>query len=91
MAKARVDIIDGLRAHDRSDDALRFVTPAVVWYREQFRRDLLAHPGRPADAVAELRHAITKGLAPAEVFHANFGLDPLRGYRAYDALVRPRK
>ncbi len=172
MALIRLSVADELRAHDRAADAVRFVEPAVVWYREQLHRDtasenakdklgigllqsgrwaealalfepmararpnnqpprfagnagiaaahlgntalaeemlarlgrgraqpnvhlqrarILAHLGRKDEAVEELRQMIDQGRAPAEVFHANFGLDPLRGFPAYDAFFHPRE
>ena len=63
-------------------------TPTLAFHIQRAR--VLAHRGRPDDAIAELRLATSKGLAATEFFHANFGLEPLRQYRAYDALVRPR-
>lgn len=63
-------------------------TPVPAFHIQRAR--VLAHRGQPADAVSELRMAIGKGLSATELFHANFGLEPLRTFAPFDALVRPR-
>ncbi len=70
MAKARVDIVDELRAHDRSDDAVRFVTPADVWYREQFRRDSTARTCRLQLATALMQIGAWRDVLPLLEAHA---------------------
>jgi len=54
------------------------------------RARALAHLGRKAEAVAELRHAVAGGISAAEQFHATLGFEPLQGFPAFDVLVRPR-
>lgn len=55
------------------------------------RARVLAHRGRADDAVAELRLAVGKGLSATELFHANFGFQPLRRHPGYIGLVEPRR
>ena len=67
---------------------LRATSPTNAFYLQRAR--LLAHMGRRDDAVAELRTMIARGLSAAELLHANIGVEPLRGYAPFEALVRPR-
>ena len=88
----------GIAAHHAGDTAvanemlarLRAESPASAFVFLQ-RARLLAHMGRREDAVVELRQAVEKGLSAAELFHANLGFEPLRGYSPFDALVAPRQ
>ncbi len=63
-------------------------TPTLAFHLQRAR--VLVHRGRNADAVGALRTAIGKGLSATELFHADFGFEPLRRYAPFDALVRPR-
>lgn len=64
-------------------------TPTPFFHLQRAR--VLAHRSRTLEAIAELRAATAKGLSATELFHANFGLEPLRRHPAYDALVKPRR
>ena len=68
---------------------LRSSTPNPAFHIQRAR--VLAHRGLATDAITELRAAMAKGLSAAELFHANFGLDPLRREPMYIALVQPRR
>lgn len=67
---------------------LRATSPTNMFYLQRAR--LLAHMGRRDDAVAELRTMIARGLSAVELLHANIGVEPLRGFPPFEALVRPR-
>jgi DNA-binding SARP family transcriptional activator/TolB-like protein/tetratricopeptide (TPR) repeat protein len=47
--------------------------------------------GEHGRAVDFLRRAIANGIVPARQFHTQPGLDPLRGYPPFDALIQPRR
>ena len=63
-------------------------TPLPIFHLQRAR--VFAHLGRLDAAVKELQQAVTKGLSPAELMHANFGLIPLAGHPGYEALMGER-
>ena len=63
-------------------------TPLPIFHMQRAR--VFAHLGRLDAAVKELQQAVSKGLSPAELMHANFGLIPLAGHPGYEALMGER-
>lgn len=63
-------------------------TPLPIFHMQRAR--VFAHLGRLDAAVKELQQAVAKGLSPAELMHANFGLIPLAGHPGYEALMGER-
>jgi hypothetical protein len=47
--------------------------------------------GERENAMQLLRDAVAQGVRPAAFFHAQPGLDPLRGHPPFDAMLRPRR
>ena len=55
------------------------------------RARVLAQLDRKTEALAELRQAVAAGVSAAQLAHANFAFDPLRGMPEYQALFLARK
>jgi tetratricopeptide (TPR) repeat protein len=90
----------GALAASRKDSAIashalgrleRLVIPYDGGTIAHTRAGILAHLGRPDDAVQLLRQAFAEGTSfqPAS-YHARFGLEPLRGFAPFEAFVKPR-
>jgi hypothetical protein len=85
----RAERIDSILA-EQSDRPLR--SPWVRGAQILARAHIAAGFGRREQAVALLREASARGmleLGSSHAFHADLLLVPLRGYRPFDALLKP--
>lgn len=73
------------------DMLLRLTARQTSAFVDLQRARVFAHLGRTDAAISALRTAIAAGLSATELFHANFGLEPLRRLPEYRVLVQPRR
>ena len=67
----------------------RLTAPGALVHFQRAR--VLVSLNRKEEAMAELRTAVAKGVAPSELVHTNIGFESLRRLPEYEALFSPRK
>jgi tetratricopeptide (TPR) repeat protein len=87
LAAARQDSASARTTLSRLE---RLVRPYDRGETIRARAEILALLGEKDQAVQLLRQAFTEGVPFIGGFHARFGLEPLRGFPAFEAFVKPK-